>query len=296
MRLPPLFRRDTVTLVIEGSAARLLVVSGNAVKKWASVPLEEGLILEGVIQQPEKVGKAVGELFQREGVPRHNIITCTSGAHAVHRSFTLPSMRQEDLKSAVVYQAKREMPMPLEELVMTWQVLDYSERHYEVFVIGIPRDVIGAFMETLRYARVRPNAVDVKPLALARAANRATAIIGNVEADSIDIVYLYQHAPALIRTVYFPDISSSLIELGQRLADELQRTIRAYNDTNRLRPVSPNTPVFLSGGASDYFSLAEALYGSLEYTIERLNPPLTFPPHFPTEEYAANIGLALKGK
>lgn len=296
MQLPFFSSKATTTLVIDSTAIKLLVANGNAVKKWASAPLENGLILEGVIREPEKVGQAVAEFFREEGVSKSNVVTCVPGAHSIHRIFTLPSMRQEDLRNAVIYQAKREMPMPLEELVMAWELLGHSEQHNDVLAIGIPRDIVGVFMETLRYAGIKPKAIDIKPLALARATNRATALIGNVETDSIDIVYLTDYSPVLMRTVYFPDTGDPVTELGGRFADELQRTIRFYNDTNRLKAISPNTPVFLSGGASDYFTLAEALYGSLEYTIERLNPPLALPPDFPIEEYATNIGLALKGK
>lgn len=288
--------KDKTTLVIDGLAIRLLVTSGSSVRKWASTPLDEGLIAEGVIQDPEKVGQAIGELFQKEGIPSSNVITCVSGAHTVHKIISLPNIRQEDLRSAVLYQARREMPVPLEELVMAWQTVSQSEQQLEVFAVGVPRDIVGVFMETLRHAGIRPKALDIKPLALARAADRPTAIICDIEPDSIDVVYLTNYAPAIIRTVYFSDVSTSLIELGSRLANELQRTLRFYNDSNRLTPISPNTSVFIAGSSGDYFSMAEALYGSIEYSIERLNPPIDYPPDFPVEAYAANIGLAIKGR
>lgn len=287
--------KDTTSLVIEQTAVRLLVTSGTSIKRWASAPLEEGLIVEGVVHNPEVVGKAIADLFHQEGIPSNNVITCVSGAHVVHKTFSLPRMRQEDLKNAVLYQARREMPIPMEELVMAWQTINVTEQHHEVFVVGVPRDVVGAFMEALRHGGVRPKAVDIKPLALARATDRPTTIICSIEPDSIDVVYLANYSPAIIRTVFFSDVSNSLMELGSRLANELQRTLRFYNDSNRLNPISPNTSVFLAGSAGDYFSMAEALYGSIEYSIERLNPPMDFPPDFPVEEYAANIGLALKG-
>lgn len=294
MRFPFFSSQDIVTLVIDGVAARLLVTQGNAIRKWASAPLDSGLLIEGIIQEPEKVGKAVAELFSQEEVAKENVITCVSGAHILPKFFTLPAMRQKDLSNAVMYQAKREMPVPLEELVIAWQLLDTGEGHSTVFVIGVPRDSVGVFLETLRYAGVRHKTIDVKPLALARVPNRPTAIVANVEPDSVDVVYLADYSPLLLRSVYFSDRDTSPEGAGKRLADELQRSIRFYNETNRQRPVGVNTPVFLSGGASDYFSLVEALYGSMEYTIERLRPSLTYPEGFPIEEYTTNIGLALK--
>ena len=296
MKLPFLGRQDTVTLVIDSAAARILVARDGSVAQWASLPIDEGLIVEGAIQDTEATGKIVAALFQQNGVSRRNVVTCVSGAQAVNRILTLPAMRKEDIGNAISYQAKRDLPVPLEQLVVAWQVLDSNEQQTRVFVIGIPIDLAQRLAVTLRQARVSAKAIDVKPLALARALGRPTAIVGNVEVDSIDIVCLSDYAPLIMHSIYFPQPETSAAELGRRLADEVQRSIRYYNESNRQEPIKANTPVILTGGGADYFSLVEALYGTMEYTIEKFSPPITFPSEFPLEEYAANIGLALKGK
>lgn len=286
----------TVTLVIENTAVKLLTTQGSAVKGWAKAPLEPGWLVDGVIQESRAVGEAVGRLFRQQGVSKQRVVTCVSGGHSIYRSFALPAMRREDLRPAVVYQAKREFPVAIEDLYLTWELTGFRDQHNHVFVAGVPRDSVSALIETLKHAAVEPRAIDIKPLALARACGRATAIIANMEADSVDMVYLSDFAPALVRTVYFPEQATSVQTLAERLSEELHQGIRFYNDSNPQQPVGPNTPLFVATGAADYFSLAEALYGSLEYTLERLAPPLEHPDEFPLEEYATNVGLALRGK
>lgn len=291
----PFLSSKRITLNIEANSVRVLVAQGDAVEKWASIPLEPGLVEEGLLVQPQKVGEAIGQLFRTEKLPRGKVITCLSGARALSHTITLPKMEPTLLRNAVMYQAKREMPVPIEELVMAWQVVDSSERHQEIFVVGVPRDVMQAHLDALKQAGINPSAVDLKPLALARAVNRPTAVIGNLEADSIDILYMLDDVPLLMRSIAISEVGVPTTELRDRLVEELERTIRYYNDTNREHPVGPNTPIFLTGGVGDFLSLASALYGRLEYTLEPLSPPLRCPEGMPVEQFAVNIGLARKG-
>ncbi|MBI2886471.1 MAG: pilus assembly protein PilM [Chloroflexi bacterium] len=296
MRLPFLSSsRDIVTLSVDSGAVRLLTARGGAVVMWASAPLEPGLLEEGIIQQPEEVGKVIAAIFQEHHIPKNRVVTSIPGAQAIYRIFSLPAMRQEDLSSAVIYQLKRELPLPAEELALGWQLLGTSDRQQQIFAVGVPRDIIGPCVEAFRVADLKPKAIDVKPLALARVTQRSNVVVGNIETDSVDIVCLLDYAPVIVRSLYFPSPAVSALEMGQRLADELHLSVRSYNDNNRQHPIGTNLTAFLTGGGSDYFSLAEALYGTLEFTLERLSSPLGHPADFPVEEYATNLGLALKG-
>ena len=296
MRLPFLSgSRDIVTLSVDSVAVRLLTARGGSVVKWASAPLEPGLLQDGIIQQPEEVGKVIAAIFQEHHIPKNRVVTSIPGAQAIYRIFSLPAMRQEDLDNAVIYQLKRELPLPAEELALGWQLLGTSDRQHQIFAVGIPRDTIGPCVEAFRVADLNPKAIDIKPLALARVAQRPNVVIGNIEIDSIDIVCLLDYAPVIVRSLYFPFPAVSALEMGQRLTDELHLHVRSYNDNNRQHPIGTNLTAFLTGGGSDYFSLVEALYGTLEFTVERLASPLEHPADFPVEEYATNLGLALKG-
>ena len=294
IKLPSFIRRTKVTLVIDNAAVRLLTAEGNAVVRWASTPVASGLISDGIVQDPGALGDLVAKLFQQERTPKGNVVTCVPGSHAVYKSFTLPRMRRADLKNAVFYQAKRELPVPVEDLVMVWQLVAVRERYFEVFVTGVPKDIVMGYLETLGHAAIQPKALDVKPVAIARAVNRSNALLCNVEADNIDIVYIQDFVPIFVQTIRFQEPAGSTAVLAERLTEELHRSIRLHNETTPEQPVGANTPVFLSGGATDYFLLVQALYGSLGYTIEKLDPPLVCPADFPVEEYSANIGLALK--
>ena len=293
LRLPFARTNQRVTLVMESTVLRVMVAEGETVVRWATEPLAPGLLREGVVADPAGLGQALAEFFQRGGFPRGPLVSCLSAGHMLYRRFTLPALKAADLESAVRYQARRELPLPLEEMTIAWQVVRSTEQQHEVFVVGVPRDVMAGYLDAFKRAGIRPAALDIKPLALARTLDRGTAIVANVEADSLDMIYVHQWVPEFMRTAYFGEWTQASGAPVAQIVAELQRSIKFYNDTNRGSPVSPATPLYLTGGG-DYFSLAEALYSVIDHPIQRLDSPLRHPPEFPVDEFATNLGLALK--
>ena len=62
--------KQVTTLFIEDTAIRLLVGRGKQVEKWASLPLEPGLVKHGLIQDNVRVAEKIKELFRLTKVSR----------------------------------------------------------------------------------------------------------------------------------------------------------------------------------------------------------------------------------
>lgn len=282
-----------MTLVVDNGWARLLTARDGKVKQWQSRPLRGGMV-EGIVRDPESVGADIAELFAETRASPKAVITCVSGAQAVHRTFTLPAVAPKDLPNAVLFQAKRDFPVPLDDLVFTWQLLESTEERSQVYALGIQKDTLKAYLKALDHAGVRPAAMDVKPLALARACPQPDAVVAGIEDDGLDIVYLVNHSPAVVRTLYFAAPADSLLDLASGTAQEIRRTIRAYQDAHPDARVDPDMPVVLAGGGVDFAAMAGALKDILDYPVVRFEPSLSCPEEFPLERYADNLGLVLK--
>ena len=60
-----------MTLYFKDNAVNLLVARGKKVDRWASVPLEPGLVVGGVIKDEAGVADKVREIIQRpQAAPR----------------------------------------------------------------------------------------------------------------------------------------------------------------------------------------------------------------------------------
>ena len=282
------------TLNISTTSIRLLSVKGRIVKKWGDAPLAPGLVRDGLILQPAAVGEAIDALFKSMNVPRERVITCLSGLSFTYRTLNLPRMKSALLEEAILRGARREIPLPLEELYLSWQPVGSKQEEQDFFVVGVPRNLVDALVQTLSVAGIEPYLMDLKPLALARAAHRENALIVNLEPDYFDIVLVVDGLPAIMHTITPRGEEATLEDNIGRLADELSKTVKFYDDSHPQNPLNPGTPLLLTGELSVETMASQLIQAETEYQVEPLVPPLQFPDDLPAALYASNMGLALK--
>jgi len=283
-----------VTLNIGATSIRLLFVKGRQVKKWGSMPLAPGLVRDGLILQPKAVGATIDALFKSTKAPKEWVITSLTGLSFTYRTLSLPRMKPALLEEAIQRGARKEIPLPLEQLYLSWQAIGDKHNELDFFVLGVPRNLVDAVIQTLAEAAIKPCAMDLKPLALARAANRGDALIVSLEPDCFDIVVVANGIPTIMHTITPRGEGSSPEDNIRRLTDELSKTVKFYDSSHPESPLSRTTPLLLTGELSADATTGKLVQAGTEYPVESLTPPLEFPSDLPVALYAANMGLALK--
>ena len=283
-----------VTLSISATSIRLLSVEGKHVQKWGDAPLAAGLVSDGLILQPKAVGETIDALFKSTKVPKERAITSLTGLSFTHRILSLPRMKPALLGEAILRGAKKEIPLPLEELYLSWQAIGSKDDEIDYFVLGVPRNLIDTMVQTLEEAGIEPYIMDLKPLALARAANRGDALIVDLEPDCFDIVLVANGILTIIHTITPKGEGASLEDNIRRLTNELSKTVRFYNSSHPENLLSLSTPLLLTGELSSDAAITKLIQAEIEYPVEPLVPPLEFPADLPVALYATNMGLALK--
>ncbi|MFH1483944.1 MAG: pilus assembly protein PilM [Chloroflexota bacterium] len=292
--MPVILNRNMlVTLNIETDSVRVVVCQGRRVRRWGTVPLESGLVREGLLTQPEAVGQAVKHLLSSLRVNGDRVVAGLSGFHAVSRVFTLPQIPRKLLEKAVIQEAQVAMPFSLEEAYLSWQTFAPSNGHQQVFALGIPRELLDAEVKALSQAGVSLRSMGLKPMALARAVNKKDAIIVNIEPDSLDITLVLDTVPQVIRSLPLKGNGQGRQVSTEQVAEEVERTLKFYESSHQDTPLETTLPLVLTGQLSQDEALAQALTERLERPVEAFAPPVRYPSHFPLAYYAVNIGLAL---
>lgn len=277
-----------ITLDIEDACIRMMVVKGRRVEKAASLPLEPGLVENGVVVDTAAVSQRINELMAAHGVAEKQVVASISGLHSIYRLVTTPRLPGRMLDEAARREISRVMPVPLEELYTTWQAIATSDIETVICLVGIPRNTVDAVLETLHQAELESRVMDIRSLALARIADEKDAIIVNVQALSFDIVVMVDGIPQLLRSLPFPARDISKPDKVAVIKEELDRTVTFYNSSHKANPITANIAAFVSG------ELKEMLAEALGYPVKPLPELLAYPEGFDASEYAINIGLALK--
>ena len=291
--LPRLFRRSVATLDVEGDSVRLLAVKGRQVTEWGLEELEPGLVREGVVADPQAVGAHIRSLLAGRRVGNGRFVASLTGQRSVPRILDLPETSSQLLEAMLPREMKREMPVPLDEMRLSFQVIGSENGHLRVFALGVPRDVLDPQMKAIEFSGKKPDSMDIKPLALVRAVGLSDALIADLEPESIDIIVVRGGIPVTIRTVGLPPEAGQIEDKVRRLGEELTRTVKFYNDI-QPEPLARSTPLCLTGSLWEEVVLSGVAEASVGLSWEPLAPPLDCPPGLPVATFMVNIGLALK--
>jgi type IV pilus assembly protein PilM len=282
------------TLFIKDNGINLLVMKGEQVEKWAALPLEAGLVSQGLIVDEEQVAEKIKQIFKETGAKTHKVIVGLSGHDSLYRVISLPELPEAVIPEAIRREAKRTIPTPLEEVYFSYQHLPASKGESRVFLATFPRNLVDALIRTMRQAGIKPYVMDSAPLALCRIPNEPRAIIVNARLDYLDVIVLTDRLPQVIRRLSLPTETDSLEERLPFIAEEFNRTVAFYNSSHMEKPVDTTVPVFVSGDLAEEPDTWQSVVGGADYSVTALPSPVEPPEGFNPHEFMVNIGLALK--
>ena len=143
-------------------------------------------------------------------------------------------------------------------------------------------------------AGLRPKTVDGRALALTRGVGAATAFIMSLETYALDVLVVVNYVPMIVAHREL-QMGVGMDELIDEMTNEFQNTAEYFNDRFPTSQVTPETPVFLTGGHPQLGAeLAIAIGNILGRGMYRPDPPMEYPENFPLMQYTINVGLALK--
>jgi Tfp pilus assembly PilM family ATPase len=249
---------------------------------------------QGLIKAPDRMGTGLARFLSTHKTSKRKVISSVTGHRAVSRLLSLPPLKDHLLDDAVRREARKEMLLPLEENYLSWQVIQRENKHVQVYVLAIPKLVIDRQIEALGAAKIKLGMMDIKPLALVRAVNRSSAIIVNLEEQSLGVMIVHGGLPVMIRSMPQNGMDSGSEAALDRLSVELTRTTQFYNESHQDQPLESNVGVFLTGKPFDDEEIRKQFAAKISFPTRIPNPPVEFPDKFPVATYIGNIGLALK--
>jgi len=282
------------TISIDDTSIRFMVSRGRRIVKLAELPLEDSLADIAAGGKEPEVAADIRSMLKSHRIGAGRVIVGLSGRHCLTRPLVLPELPRAMVAEAITREARRLLPVPLEQLYLSWQILTVSGGKTRAFIAGVPRQIADTVLRFLALAGLKAYLMDVKPLALARLAPEASAVILDVQPEEFDIINITDGVPQPVRTVPFPGVSLSPDEKLAIVRDELKRTVQFYNSHNPERPVAPGTSLLVSGELAAVPERYEALAEELGLKAAPLPSPLTCADQVEDLYHLVNVGLALK--
>jgi type IV pilus assembly protein PilM len=285
--------KRVVTLFIEDTAIRLLVARGKHAEKWASVPLEPGMVKHGQIQDKVGIVDKLKETFRWAKVG-NRVVLGLSEPGSLYRIITLPKLPDSILPEAVKREAERVIPLPQDEVYLAYQVISVRQEDMQLFLAAFSRNTVDTLIGAVQAAGVKAVSLDLVPLALCRAIDKSTAIVVSLRSSNFEIAIMSDNIPQVIRSLSLPGEEESLIDKLPTIAEELERTVTFYNSGHAEKPLDNSIPLFVDGELVHAPETWQSLVGNLGFIVTPLPSALQTEREFDVSQYTVNVGLALK--
>jgi type IV pilus assembly protein PilM len=210
MRFTMTKEKSVVGLDIEDASVAATEIRINGSSRLGGTyvsPLAPGIVEDGEVIDPGRLGEALGSLFSNAKLPKE-VRFGVANQRIAMRVLRLPLIEDPDeLRSAIRFQAQDELPMPIDQAVLDFQVVrrysDGETARMDVAVVAARRDMVSAFIEAARRASLKPVGIDLSAFALIRAlaGSSQTAVAEPPAEDSIVPTTLYCNLGDLVNLV-----------------------------------------------------------------------------------------------
>jgi type IV pilus assembly protein PilM len=154
--------------VANGAAPQLLQV--------ARAPLAEGIVVAGELRDVDALAETLKELFAKNKLPKRGVRLGIANNRIGVRTFEVAGIDDNrQLANAIRFRAQEQLPIPLEEAVLDWQIL--SERYDEeagvlmkrVLLVVVHRELVDQYVSACKKAGIRLSGIDLEAFAMLRA-------------------------------------------------------------------------------------------------------------------------------
>lgn len=156
------------------AAAQVAVNGAIVIQDGARAELEPGIVRDGEVADGGALSEALRELWRDHGDLDKRVRIGVANARIVVRTLLLPPIDDaKQLATAVRFQAKDEIPMPLEDAVLDFHAAGIVDTpngpRQRVVLVAARRDMIVDMLTAARAAGLKPVGIDLSAFGMVRA-------------------------------------------------------------------------------------------------------------------------------
>jgi type IV pilus assembly protein PilM len=117
------------------------------------------------------LAEAIKKLHQEAKITTKNVATALPEDQVFTRVITLPKLTDEELTSALKWEAEQYVPIPLTEVTLAHQIIggaSQNKEKIEVLLVAAPKRLIDKLLKVLKTAGLNPVSLETEILAMSR--------------------------------------------------------------------------------------------------------------------------------
>ncbi|MFA6106933.1 MAG: type IV pilus assembly protein PilM [Patescibacteria group bacterium] len=174
--------------------------------------IKDSLVSPNWQNEPGRIARMMKEVYKKAGMISKNAVAALPTYSVFSSIITLSNVDPGDIESAVKWEAKKVIPLPLEEMVIDWvEVKDDAgipeasgAKNLKVLLTGAPRNLIEKYMAAFKEAEFNLISLETETLSLIRSLagnDRSSLAIAEIGSGTTDIFIVEKGIPVLSRSL-----------------------------------------------------------------------------------------------
>lgn len=277
-------------------------------QRFAQVTLPPGAVSDGEVIDSQLVSAALKRLWSDGGFSSRKVVVGVSSQRVIVRQAEVTAMSEDELRSALNFEAQDLIPIPVDQAALDFQVVEPTvpggdpngPPNMRILLAAAQRDMVNRHIAAVRAADLDVAAVDPVALALLRVVppgpNGDAEAVVSIGADLTTISIRDGHGPRFVRVLNMggSDLTEALsreLALNAQSAEDMKR--RAGNGTTATVAAQTQSALSIRMGG-----LVDEIRGSLDYFLaqtdaDRVGHVVLTGGAIQTEGLAARLSQAL---
>lgn len=234
-----------VELMNEKGRARLVTYS------YANVPASA--LDKPLIEDVDKAAELLKKMVAKARVTTKKAISALPVASVFSSIISVPAANEKELKEAIQWQAKKLIPVPLEEITLDFKTIDSVDGEAEkkvtrVLITGAPKPLVNRYIDIFKKAGLELISLETEAFAEIRSLigkDRSSIMIIDIGSQRTNISVIERGVPFLNRSIATGGIAitqniSKTLGLPFEQAETMKRDIRsmqAFAPTGDISPI-----------------------------------------------------------
>jgi type IV pilus assembly protein PilM len=174
-RLPDHVGLDFGTHSVKAIELRNISSKTPDLVNFGSQATPHGVVNSADEQHQKQLADAVKELYDSSKIREKNVVLAIPESAVFTRFLELPGVKDNEIESAVFYQTKEFLPIPVEQVQMSFIKVGFNKDKNapQVLVVAAPKKIVEIYMNIMEMAGLVPIAIETESIATGRAMYRA---------------------------------------------------------------------------------------------------------------------------
>ncbi len=231
---------------------------------FAELPVEE--IKFNVHDKIDQSAKTLEQICKQARVTSRKAVAALPTFSVFSSVLTLPIMSEKEVGEALTYEAKKIVPLPLDEMILDWKILKKQaaskpavaapkekipsrmEKNIRVLLTAAPKNLVKQYLDIFSKANIELLSLETEAFALGRSllgSETDIVLVADIGALTTDIVIIEDHIPVFNRSIDVGGVTvtkaiAQSLNIDQNRAEQFKRDVGIVSEGSASTIGVPN--------------------------------------------------------